>query len=141
MVVGCRGGVDHGGVGRPPADIAGAFVQVAVDQLDGVERQVDQARALGLGRQIVGQAFQRGDFDAQFVGHQFGDVLDLTGNLANFIGDDGETGAHVAGALGFDQGIERQDAQHVGDAGDIAQPPGGDGLGFCGMFGDVADAD
>ena len=42
------GAIDHGGVGRPPAHVAGPLIEVAVDQLDGVERKVDQPLALRL---------------------------------------------------------------------------------------------
>ncbi len=51
--------LDQGAVGRPPAHVAGPLIQVAVDQFDGIERQVGQARALALRGHVAGQLFQR----------------------------------------------------------------------------------
>ena len=37
-----RRAVDDRAVGRPPAHVAGSLIEIAVDDLDGVEREVDQ---------------------------------------------------------------------------------------------------
>jgi hypothetical protein len=51
MAATCRIGFGGGGDGRvrrPPAHVAGAFAEVAVDDLDGVGREGDHPRAVSL---------------------------------------------------------------------------------------------
>ncbi len=71
------GRCDHGGIGRPPAHVAGPFVKIAIDQFDCVEREIDQARALGFFGHAFGQGLQGVDLRAQFLGHAVGNGFDL----------------------------------------------------------------
>ena len=67
----------------------------------------DQDDVLGLGLDL---ADQRGDLTRGALG--------LLGELADFLGDDGEAAALLAGAGGLDGGVEREEVGLLGDAGD-----------------------
>ncbi len=116
---GCRrrrgSAVDHGRVGCPPAHVAGAFIEIAVDQLDGVERQIDHA----LAARALAHPLNRGDEVAGALGQLglelAGDGLDLLADAAHLLRHHGEARALRAGARAFDQRVQRQHLHLVGD--------------------------
>ena len=89
---------------------------------DRAERGVDVARhALDLAdaaRARFHRARARRDARRHDAGHLHDVVrrlLRLLGELAHFVGDDGETAARVAGARGFDRRVEREQVRLIGD--------------------------
>lgn len=107
--------IDQRGIGRPPAHVAGPFIEVAVDQLDGVEREVDHA----LAARALAHAVDRGDEVAGALGQlafEFaGDSLDLLADAADLLRHHREARALRAGARAFDQRVQRQHLHLVGD--------------------------
>ena len=119
---GFGGGVDDGAVGRPPADIAAALIEVAVDELDGIQGEIDHAgavRRLGHG---AGEGGKPLDLAAEFDVEPLGQGVDLLGNATDFLADDGKAAADLAGACRLDQGIEGKDlhaARYGANVGDL----------------------
>ena len=102
--------VHHGAVGRPPAHVARAFVEIAIDNLDRVKRKIHEAGALRLARHPPHQRFQLCDLATQLLFQRPGDGRDLAANVANLLRDDRESPAGFTGACRLDHRVERQDA-------------------------------
>ncbi|GJD70131.1 hypothetical protein MMMDOFMJ_3073 [Methylobacterium gnaphalii] len=103
-----RRAVHHGGIGGPPAHVACPLIEVAVDDLDGVEREIDAAvgaRLFGQSRDGMGEFV---DARAQADPEPGGDPFDFRRDGANLLGDDGEPGTLVARMRRLDQRVERQ---------------------------------
>jgi hypothetical protein len=110
-----RGAVDDGGIGGPPAYVAGSLIEVAVDQFDGIEREVDHALAarplghpLDRAHQVAGPLGQLG-FELTR------DRLDLLADAAHFLRHHGKARTLRAGTGTFDQRVQRQHFHLVGD--------------------------
>ena len=131
-----RRAIDDGGVGRPPAHVAGALIEVAVDQLDGVQRQIDHA----LAARAVGHLRDRGHQIAGPVGELAfelaGDGFDLLADIADFLRHHGKARALRAGARTFDQRVQRQHLHLVGDLLDRLGLLAGDLVDLGGQSGD-----
>jgi hypothetical protein len=143
-----RGGaVDDGGIGGPPEHVAGTFIEIAVDQFDGIERQVDHPFA----PRPLGHALHRAHEVAGALGQLTfevpRDALDLLADAAHLLRDHREARALRARARTFDQCIQRQHLHLVGDlldrsgffARDLVDLGGqaGDQLGNIGFFADI----
>ncbi len=120
------GGGDDGGVGRPPAHVAGALVEIAVDDLDGVAREIDQPLAARLGDHAGADLAQFGTGGGELRLHVGGEAADLHRHRFHLGGDDAESLAGIAGARRLDRRVEGEDAGLRGDRGDRAALRGGD---------------
>ena len=112
-----RGGraIDDGGIGGPPAHVAGALIEVAVDQLDGVERQIHHALAARAVAHPRDRVHQIAGAVGELAFELPRDGLDLLADIADFLRDHGKAGALRAGARAFDQRVQRQHLHLVGD--------------------------
>ena len=115
------GGVNQCGIGGPPAHVAAAFVEVAVDEVDGVERQVAQAAVGGFLGEPVGQ-------HVEFAGDAGGSVFDaLCGafgggrEFGQLLGHHGKPAPGFACPSGFHAGVHRQDVDGAVDALDLVE--------------------
>src|ERR1700722_7313306 len=95
-----RRAVHYGRIGRPPADIAGALIEVAVGDLDGVERKVDQAVRARLRRHLLGRLLERIDPPSEAPLQLARDIGDLPRYRADLAGDDRKAAAVLAGTAG-----------------------------------------
>ena len=107
-VAGVGGGADQSAVGRPPAHVAGALEQVAVDDLNGVQRQVGETLAAKIDQHPAAGFLDLAGVGFHRVAEIRGDMIDLLGDIADFLGDHAEGGTGGAGAAGFDARIECQ---------------------------------
>ena len=99
---------DDGRIGRPPANVAGTFVKVAVDDLDHVEGEVGEPLAAHLLDHPLAELAELGDRAGKLGLEVVGDVGDAAGNGFHLAGDHGEAAAGIAGARRLDEGVERQ---------------------------------
>ena len=119
---------DQGGVGRPPAHVAAALVEVPVDQLDGVQGEVHaagRARLAGEPRDGLGEVVHAGA-EARLQG--CGQRLDLGRDGPDLLRDDREAGSLLAGMGRLDERVQRQQLHAVGDRLDGAEVGRGPGL-------------
>jgi hypothetical protein len=116
--------VDDRAVGRPPAHVAGTLIKIAVDDLDRVERKIDQPSADRGVRHAGRRVAKVVDLGCEFCPKLFGDVLDPRRDLPHLGCDHRKTAAVVAGARTLDQRVQRQHPQRAGDLldfGDLAR--------------------
>jgi hypothetical protein len=124
---------DDRAIGRPPAHVAGALIEIAVDDIDRVQRQIDQPRALRLLGHQPGQAIERRDLAGELGIERRRNAADFGGYAAHFLRDDCEAAPRVAGALRLDHRVERED---LGAAGDLRSAIGGGGRDVLGELDD-----
>ncbi len=87
------GAIDHGGVGGPPAHVAGALVEVAVDDLDGIEGEIDAALRPRLGGEPSHRLGQGIDAAPQIGGQRSGQLFDLARDVADLLSHHREASA------------------------------------------------
>lgn len=133
-----RGAVHHGGVGRPPAHVAGPLIEIAVGDLDGIEREIDQALRARLLGDLLGRLLERADPPAQILLQLGCELGDLGRDRAHLAGDHREAAPVLAGATRLDQGIERENAHAPGDGLDDPDVRVGEGAHRIGCLGDDA---
>ena len=110
-----RGAIHHGGIGGPPAHVAGALIEVSIDQFDGVECEIDHAFAARSLGHFLDRVHQVGGSSGQLGFQLSGDVLHLLADAADFLRHHGKARAERAGARAFDQRVQRQHFHLVGD--------------------------
>lgn len=105
--------IDDGGVGGPPADVAGAFVEVAVNQVDidaGKVAEPGVADIVEAGGKLVADFGEAAHAAFGFLLDGAGRGLRAVGETDHFLSDDGKAPAGVTGAGGFELCIERENA-------------------------------
>ena len=99
-------GRHHRGIGGPPAHVAAALVQVAVDQVDVRQRQVGQARAAHVGLQLFQPFAQVGAGAVRHAVDLLRGIADPARERVHLFGDHAEAAACSADADGFDAGAK-----------------------------------
>jgi hypothetical protein len=110
-----RRAIDDGGVGRPPAHVAGSLIEVSVDQLDGVERQIHHALAARPIGHLRDRCHQIAGPVRELAFELTGDGFDLLADVAHFLRHYGKARALRTGARTFDQRVQRQHLHLIGD--------------------------
>ena len=111
--------VDHGAVRGPPAHVAGPLEEVSVDQLDGVQRQVDQALAGQVIDDLTADGLEQAGLLRQFLDQTVGDLGYFRGHALDLAGDDREATSQFADPSALDQGVECQDPGAASDRLDV----------------------
>ena len=100
-----------GRVRGPPPHVAGALVEISVDDLDGVQGEIRQALTAQMTQDRPADGREFVQIGANLAFQRRGDRVDLGRDLLELLGDDGETLARLARARRHDQGVDRQ---HLG---------------------------
>ena len=105
------------------------------------EREIGQARALRLLGHQPGQPLERRDLARELGIERRRDAADLGGDGAHLLRDDREAAPRLAGALGLDHRVERENADAAGDLADLVDLVVGDAAHLAGEADDVAERD
>ena len=133
-VLALRGG-DQIGIGRPPAHVAGAFIKVAVDQIDRGEGAVHQPRAGRRDRELRHHLFQTREPRLQRLAQLVRDLADLPRDLAHLLGHQRESRALLAHPRRLDPGVQAQNVHLFGDLRNPVHRGAGDFRGIAGFGG------
>ena len=99
---------DDRGVRGPPADVAGAFVEVAIYDVDGIESKVDQALPAHLADDGAANLRQFFEVGANLTLQGSRDDIDLRRQLLELIGHDRKALARISGPRRHNHGVHRQ---------------------------------
>ena len=135
----CR--IDHSRIGCPPAHITSSLEQVAVDQLDCIEGQIDKALALGLIRHDLDAMLQIDDAVCQIRFEFSGDAFDAAADGSNLLSHHGKPGPMLTGAGGLDHRIQGKNFHLAGYLPDAAGLLGREITHFGCDIGDVLQLD
>ncbi|CAM3515184.1 hypothetical protein BUGL105410_36595 [Burkholderia gladioli] len=133
--------IHHRRIGGPPAHVAGAFIEVAVDDIDHVQREIGttlpvvRVHAIDHAVAEFGQPRQRTD---QFLVEDVGDLADPLRDMLHLVGHHGEPLAGLAGARRLDQRVEREEGGFAIDVVDVADLAGGEAPDFVRQVDDCA---
>jgi hypothetical protein len=112
---------DHGAVGRPPADVATSFVEIAIDDLDHVEREVCQTCAASFGSERFADVIEFGELGIQIAAEASGDLLNRIADATDLLRDDCKSTAMLTSTRGLDLCIDRQHACQARDLLNLSQ--------------------
>ena len=101
--------IHHRAVGCPPADIAGAFIEVAVNDFDGIACQIGKAVAPVFERHILPCRADAGRILGDAGMERCRKRGDLSGNRPHFLGNHGKALASLAGTGRFKPRVHRDD--------------------------------
>jgi hypothetical protein len=96
------------GIGRPPAHVGGALVEVANDELDQGLREVGKPRPLHDPLQLLRHRAAQRNAAQHRAAEAVGDLVGLVGQELHFLGDDRKALARLTGARCLDDGVERE---------------------------------